>query len=64
MASFLLFDDSCRHMVHQGLYFLLMTLIRVCLRVLFSIVPFTSLSFFADAGHRARQMVENYGGIK
>jgi len=66
MASLLLFDDSCRHMVHQSLYFMLMSLIRVCLVFYFAlIVSVTSLSFFADDhGHHTPQMLENYGGIK
>ena len=65
MASLLLFDDSCRHMVHQSLHFMLMSLIRVCLVFYFAlIVSVTSLSFFADDDHHAPQMLENYGGIK
>ncbi|XP_015748575.1 PREDICTED: uncharacterized protein LOC107328347 isoform X2 [Acropora digitifera] len=62
MASLLLFDDPCRHMVDQSLYFMLMSLIRVCLVFYFAlIVSVTSLSFFADDGHHAPQMLENYG---
>ena len=34
------------------------------LSVLFPLVSVTSLPFFADAGHHAPQMLENYGGIK
>ena len=32
--------------------------------VLFPILSVTPLPFFADAGHQAPQMLENYGGIK
>ena len=63
MASFSLFCDSYQRILYQGFYYMLMSLIRVCLVFHFPLSGSdTSLSFFADAGH-APQMLENYGGI-
>ena len=64
MASFLLFDDSCRHIVHQSLLFSADVINSCLFGVLFPILSVASLPFFADAGHQAPQMLENYGGIK
>ena len=61
MASSLMFDDSCRHMVHQSLYFMLMSLIRVCLVFyfpLFKALLYRSLQTLVIMPHRCWKMTE------
>ena len=66
IASFLLFDDLCRPMVHQGFYFMPMSSIRVCLVFRFplsQILLYRSLQTLVIMPHGCWKMMEVYYSI-